>query len=106
MLKLLQRWLHTQAGPAQPAGEGRRLRLPAGTILAEQGLAHQRDASGGHTVMALLDEAYVVLRLDLHCCWYATWQPYLGSWELLHLDEEEQAAAEEAPALSARVLGQ
>jgi hypothetical protein len=90
MLKRLRMWLHPDTAAPQLRCASRTLRLPAGTIVAEQGLLHLRGAPGGHAVVALLDEAYVVVRLGQGHCWYATWQPYLGSWELLHLEEENQ----------------
>ena len=68
----------------------RSLPLPAGSIVAEQGLRHAQDMPGVHAVTAALDEAYVVVQLDQHRRWYATWQPYLDSWELLHLDAEDE----------------
>jgi hypothetical protein len=88
MLKMLRSWLNPDS--AQP--------LPAGTIVAELGLRHVQDAPGIHSVTALLDEAYVVVQLDHQRRWYATWQPYLGSWDLLHLDEADAAVAEQTAA--------
>ncbi len=93
MLKNLRTWLQRHSGNDRQ----RPLRLPAGVIVAEQGLQHRSEAGGGRSVTALLHEAYVVMRLDNRSSWYATWQPRLGDWELLHLDEEPQAAPQPAP---------
>ncbi|MFI4979441.1 MAG: hypothetical protein ACHQIO_03760 [Nevskiales bacterium] len=90
MLKKLRSWLHPDSAHVDGPYRSRSLPLPAGTIVAEQGLRHLHDAPGVHTVTALLDEAYVVVQLDPHRRWYATWQPYLGNWELLHLDAEDE----------------
>ena len=98
MLKLLRLWLHPAAAHADGPYKGRSLPLPAGTIVAEQGLRHLHDTPGGHAVTAQLDEAYVVMQLLDRGRWYAAWQPYLGRWDLLHLDEEDAAAATVAPA--------
>ena len=108
MLKMLRLWLHPDSAQADGPYRNLSLPLPAGTIVAEQGLRHVHEAPGIHAVTALLDEAYVVMRLDNRCRWYATWQPYLGSWDLLHLDAEDEAAVEQTAALprSAAALAQ
>lgn len=92
MLKMLRLWLNPDSALVDGRYRSPSLPLPAGTIVAEQGLHHVHDTPGIHTVTALLDEAYVVVQLDDQHRWYATWQPYLGSWDLLHLDAEDRAA--------------
>jgi len=96
MLKMLRLWLNPASAHADGPYKSRSLPLPAGTIVAEQGLRHLHDTPGGHAVTAQLDEAYVVMQLLDRGRWYAAWQPYLGRWDLLHLDEEDAAAV--APA--------
>lgn len=92
MLKKLRSWLHPDSARTDGPYRGRSLLLPAGAIVAEQGLRHVQETPGVHAVTAALDEAYVVVQLDRHRRWYATWQPYLDSWELLHLDAEDETA--------------
>ena len=98
MLKMLRSWLNPDSAQADGRYRNPSLPLPAGTIVAELGLRHVQDAPGIHSVTALLDEAYVVVQLDHQRRWYATWQPYLGSWDLLHLDEADAAVVEQTAA--------
>ena len=106
MLKILRQWLNPGLRPDAARADGpyrnRSLPLPAGIIIAEQGLCHQPEAASGRAVTALLDEAYVVMQLDNRSRWYATWQPYPGNWDLLHLDEEEDETAIEPITLLSR----
>ena len=101
MLKKLRSWLHPDSAHVAGPYRSRSLPLPAGAIVAEQGLRHLHEAPGVHAVTALLDEAYVVVQLDRHRRWYATWQPYLDSWELLHLDAEDEDGAATAQTAAA-----
>ena len=101
MLKMLRLWLHPASAQMDGPYRSRSLPLPAGTIVAEQGLQHLLDAPGGRAVTALLDEAYVVMQLLDRGRWYAAWQPYLGRWDRLHLVAEDAAAVAAAEPLSA-----
>jgi hypothetical protein len=98
MLNSLRKLLHPATPPpvAEHAWRGIALRLPAGTIVAEQGLRHLTDHAGARTVQALMDEAYVVVRTHDQSHWYATWLPYAGGWDLLRL-EDDFAPAVAAP---------
>ncbi len=100
MLKMLRLWLNPNSAQAEGRYRNLSLPLPAGIIVAEQGLRHVHDEPGIHAVTAALDEAYVVMQLDNHRRWYATWQPYLGSWDLLYLDAVDEAAIEQTAANS------
>ena len=105
MLKMLRLWLNPASAQMDGPYRSRSLPLPAGIIVSEQGLRHLHDAPGGHAVTAHLDEAYVVMQLLNRSRWYAAWQPYLGRWDLLLLDEEDSAtvtAAEPASVLPGR----
>ena len=102
--KLLQRSRTDRDVSASPPplgadgwSKGEVLRLPRGTIVAEQNVRHLPSISlatpAVHLVAPLLEEAYIVVRLDDGSSCYATWQPYAGSWQLLHLDAELSEAA-------------
>ncbi|HWY25523.1 MAG TPA: hypothetical protein VNX47_11425 [Nevskia sp.] len=87
--KLLQTELPTERLTlAEHVRRGASLRLPSGTIVAEQGLRHLPGSDGCRTVQASMDEAYVVVRTDPRSQWYATWQPYSGDWSLLRMEDE------------------
>ncbi len=67
---------------------GALLHLPAGRILAEEGVSR-----GGRSVTPVCEEAYVVVRLDhaTHC--YATWYPPAARWELQRIEAGRAAPA-------------
>lgn len=78
--------------PSDGFVKGEVLRLPLGSIVAEQGVQFLR-LQAGRLAQPVLDEAYVVMRLYDQSCWYATWEPYAGGWSLLRLDAEAAAEA-------------
>ena len=88
---LLQRIRRNPAsgrGLSDGFSRGALLRLPAGQILAEEGVSR-----GGRSVMPVCEEAYVVIRLNrsTHC--YATWYPVAARWELQHIEAGRAAPA-------------
>lgn len=94
MLTRLLKLLQTEIASAHQAPDGHlhrgaSLPLPEGAIVAEQGLRHLSREAGSRIVQALMDEAYVVVRTDPYSQWYATWQPYNGGWDLLHMRDDQ-----------------
>lgn len=86
---LLRRRGRTSSGGASDGySKGALLRLPAGRILAEEGVSR-----GGRSVTPACEEAYVVVQLNrgTHC--YATWYPLAARWELQHIEAGRAAPA-------------
>ena len=98
MLKMLRHLLGPDSVTRDGPHRNHTLHLPAGVIVAELGLQHRQDARSGPSVTPLQDEAYMVMRLDNGSCWYAAWHPYLGHWDLLNLDQDQQNGIEPATA--------
>jgi hypothetical protein len=70
--------------------EGRRLCLPPGDLIAEEGVCLLHDRLGEH-VLPRHDEAWVALRLDQGIGWYALWCPHALRWEVLSFEVEHAA---------------
>ncbi len=73
--------------------EGKSLQLPAGELIAEEGVLLLRDsaAESGHRAVPGCDEAWIALRLDDRAGWYAVWCPHATRWEVLSFEVEQAA---------------
>ena len=73
-----------------PAGEGfckgASLPLPAGEVIAADGVQYQPGGSGQLSVAPSWDEAYVIVQLHDGVRWQATWLPYAGQWQTQRLE--------------------
>jgi hypothetical protein len=73
--------------------EGRSLQLPAGELIAEEGVLLLRDSNteSGHRAVPGCDEAWIALKLDQRAGWYAIWCPHAARWEVLSFEVEQAA---------------